>query len=407
MKTQTELQTRKLYLHVILLVLWNMVGAYVLINYAPSLSILGMVLNLFITAFSLTNLFPFASWVSLIVSTGVFAGAAYSLLDLQFEFIVSTVVATAVFLITAIICNIYSHVVHRIDQKYASLQQVADSLAIYDQTTNLMRWKYAKQTLITEILRGRRYHNDVTLVLFDYRDRDQFSSEDIQENNKLAAQILLDGIRTNLDSAFISDQLGLILPETDYKGALILTQRLIQKLNRQVGARVVAGMSNFPEDAVTEDEIILQAKAALQVALDSEDLMVEVYHNLNSENADSPDLEVPPVVEEPADDQAQQEHYVNILESISLDDDQWVVWIEGFDMMGDMANIEETFNAIDHIQETNFLFLQENHLVIKIRSSLADLINNPAPFPGWIVVKTSPENRYLLIREDRAPAKEG
>jgi GGDEF domain-containing protein len=360
-----------------------------------------MVLNLFITAFSLTNLFPFASWVSLIVATGVFTGTAYGLLDSQFEFIVSAVVATAVFLITAIICNIYSHVVTRIDQKYASLQQVADSLAIYDQSTNLMRWKYAKQTLITEILRGRRYHNDVTLVLFDYRERDQFSNEDIQENNKLAAEVLLDGIRTNLDIAFISDQLGLILPETGYKGALILAQRLVQKLNRQVGARVVAGLSSFPEDAITEDEIILQAKAALQAALDS-DQTLEIYHNLNSENHDSPDLAVPPA-EEPEGEQDQR--YVNILESIHLDDDQWVVWIEGFDKMDDLAHIEEVFNAIDHVQEINFLFLQENHLVIKIRSGLADLIDAPSPFPGWVVVKTSPENRYLLIRENKEPVE--
>ena len=404
MKTQTELQTRKLFLHVILLVLWNMVGAYVLINYAPSLSILGMVLNLFITVFSLTDLFPFASWVSLIVATGVFAGSAYSLLDNQTELIISIVMTTAVFLITAIICNIYAHVVRRIDQKYAGLQQVADSLAIYDQATNLMRWKYAKQTLITEILRGRRYHNDVTLVLFDYRERDQLSNEDIQENNKLAAEVLLDGIRTNLDIAFISDQLGLILPETGYQGALVLTQRLVQKLNRQVGARVVAGLSSFPEDAITEEEILLQAKAALQVALDSEQ-MVEVYHNLVSENADSPILEVPPA-EEPEAEQDQQQ-YVNILESISLDDDQWVVWIEGFDNMDDLARIEEAFNAIDHIRGINFLFLQENHLVIKIRSSLEDLIDDPSAFPGWTVVKTSPENRYLLIRENKETVNEG
>jgi hypothetical protein len=46
-----------------------------------------------------------------------------------------------------------------------------------------------------------------------------------------------------------------------------------------------------------------------------------------------------------------------------------------------------------------FLFLQENHLVIKIRSALQDLLDNPEAFPGWLVVKTSPANKYLLIKQ--------
>jgi hypothetical protein len=57
MKPKSDLQTKKLFLHVILLVIWNLVGAYVLINYAPRLSLLGMTLNLFITSLSLTEVF--------------------------------------------------------------------------------------------------------------------------------------------------------------------------------------------------------------------------------------------------------------------------------------------------------------------------------------------------------------
>jgi hypothetical protein len=126
-----------------------------------------MTLNLFITSLSLTELFPYASWVSLIIATGVFAGTSYALIDNQTQLIIYAVIGTAVFLVTAIICNIYAHLVNRIDQKYSSLQQVADSLAIYDKDTHLMRWTFAKQTLLTEILRGRRYKNDVALILFD------------------------------------------------------------------------------------------------------------------------------------------------------------------------------------------------------------------------------------------------
>lgn len=403
MKNQTDLQTRRLFLHIILLVIWNMVGAYVLINYAPNLSLVGMALNLFIIVFALTDLFPFASWVSLIVAIGVFAGAGYSLIENQTAFIISTVMGTAVFLITAIICNIYAHVVRKIDQKYAGLQQVADSLVIYDEATSLMRWKYAKQTLTTEILRGRRYHNDVSLVLFEYDQRNQLSQEDLDRFNKILAEVLLDGIRTNLDIAFINDHLGLVLPETGDKGALILTQRLVQKVNRLVDVRVVAGIASFPQDAITEDEIVLQAKAAMQVALET-DLLVTTYHGINPEDLEAGNLPEASTTE-PAEDQLEHQEYVNILESIVLDENEWVVWIEGFDTMGDLSVIEEQFNEIDHIQGIDFLFVQENHLVIKIRSSLEDLINTPDAFPGWVIVKTSPENHYLLIRKEADSAE--
>lgn len=396
MKSRSDLQTKKLFLHIILLVIWNLVGAYVLINYAPKLSLLGMVLNLFIVSLSLTELFPYASWVSLILVTGVYTGTGYSLIPNQTEFIISAVIGTAVFLITAIICNIYAHLVRRIDQKYASLQQIADSLAIYDKDTNLMRWTFAKQTLVTEILRGRRYKHDVTLVLFDYHQRDRLSYEDIKLINQQAAEIIIEGIRTNLDVAFVSDQVGLILPETGYKGAMTLTQRLVQKMNRRVGAQVVAGISCFPEDAITEDEIVLQAKAAVAAALESGRLVVN-YHTLGAENIDT-EIPEPSLTADPLNDEAARE-YANFLESIQLDADQWVVWIEGFDKMENMALVEDAFNAMDHVQDLEFLFLQENHLVIKIHSSLDDLIENPDPFPGWEVVKTSPANKYLLVRQ--------
>lgn len=399
MKNKTELQTKNLYLHIILLVIWNIVGAYVLLNYtSPALFILGMTLNLFIIVFALTEIFPYSSWVSLIVATGVFTGVGYSILPNQGEFLVSAVMGTAVFLITAIICNIYAHMVSKIDKKYASLQQMADSLVIYDNSTSLMRWQFAKQTLTTEILRGRRYHNAVTLVLFDFEQKDQHSEEDIQKVHKEVAEILLDGIRTNLDIAFISDHLGLILPETDEKGALTLTQRLIQKLTQQLDVQVVAGIASFPEDAITEDEIMVQAKSALQVALNTEKFVV-TFRSIDSENPEGVNqAEISSF--DTSDEEAQKQTYANILETITLEDDQCVVWIEGFDRMDDFALIEESFNKIDHIQGIDFLFLQENHLVIKIRSSLNCLIDTPNPFPGWLVVKTSPENHYLLIRKE-------
>jgi GGDEF domain-containing protein len=393
---QTNLQTRKLYLYIVLLVIWSMVGAYLLVNYTPTLSLLGIALNIFVIIFSLTELFPYASWVSLVLAVGLFTGAGYSILNINQELLISSGVGAGVFILTAVICTIYAAQVRKVDEKYARLQQVTDSLVIYDRFTALMRWKFAQQSLSTEILRGRRYHNEVTVVMFDYRQRDQFTQEDLRRINKVVAEVLLDGIRTDLDIAFINDHVGLILPETGTDGGMILTQRLLQRCNRRIDARVVAGLATFPDDAITEDEIIERAKTALQVAINSDQLAVN-FQDLNQEDETGESNIELSESENTAESTNNQQDYVAILENIDLDDDEWIVWIEGFEKMEDLALVEESFNQIDHVESIEFLFLQENHLVIKVRSSQKDLLDVTTPFPGWEVIKTSPENRYLLI----------
>jgi GGDEF domain-containing protein len=400
MKKPTELQTRKLFVYIILLVIWSVIGAYLLVTYSPITSLLGLALNIFIIIFSLTSLFSYSSWASLIVSVALFTGAGYSLLNVNRDFLISSGIGAGIFLLTTTICEIYTHQMRKIDEKYSRLQQVTDSLVIYDRMTSLMRWKFAQQTLTSEILRGRRYQNDVSLVFFDFRQRDQFSSEEIRRTNKVIAEIVLDEIRTNLDIAFINDIIGLILPETNRSGAIILTKRLVQKFNRQVDARVVAGVANFPGDAITDEDLVERAKTALQVALNSEQSVVD-FNALRGEQQSTKNQEsdkTQPV--EVEGEHSPRQDYVAILENIDLDDDEWIVWIQGFNQMSDLIEVKRSLEELDHAQSIEFLFLQKNHLVIKLRSTLDNIIAEPNPFPGWKVKKTSPENRYLLIERE-------
>lgn len=396
MKNSSELQTQKLFLHIILLIIWNIVGVFLLINYSPTTALLGIALNLFIIIFSLTSLFPSATWVSLAVSIALFAGAGYSLLNITQEFLISTAVGAGIFILTAVIAELYVQQVHKIDENYNRLQQVTESLVIYDRQTSLMRWQFAKQALTTEVLRGRRYHNDVSLVLLDYRQKDQLSAEELQRINKIVAEIALEGIRTNIDIGFIEDRIGLILPETPLEGALILTKRLIQKFNRQVDARVVAGLANFPDDAITDEDLYEHTQTALLFALNSDQPVVDFTSLQSADKTDEEalsDAQPTPFQSRPNS----REDYVAILEDIELDETEWIVWIEGFNQMADLVKIERELGGLDHIQTIEFLFLQANHLVVKISTSLPDILSEADPFPGWEVKKSHRDNRYLLI----------
>jgi len=401
MKKSNDLQTKQLYLSVILMVIWSMISAYFLITFSPVTALLGIGLNILILSFSLTQLFTFSSWASLIMSIALFAGAGFSLMGFNQDFLMSIGIGAGSFLITTILCEIYNHRIRKIYENYNRLQQVADSLVIYDRNTSLMRWKFARQSLSTEILRGRRYQNDVSLVLFNYRQRDQFSTEEVRRINRIIAEVLQDGIRTDIDIAFTNDYLGIILPETDRGGALVLTKRLIQRLNRQVDARVVAGLACFPEDAITDEEILERSQAALQIALTSDEFIVD-YRSLAS-TKDSTQEEGKGLSQSLNidDENVSREEYITILQDIHLADDEWIVWVEGFNKLSDLVHIEQSLREIDHIQSVEFLFLQTNHLVIRIRSSLANLINTEDPIPGWQIKKTDLESRYLLISQEK------
>lgn len=398
MKNSIEELTRNLFLYIILLVMWSTVSAFLLINFSPATAILGIVLNLFTLVFSLTNLFTGATWTGLMISIALFTGAGYSIMNITREFLVSSGTGACIFMITALIAEINVRRLRQIDKNYSRLQQVTDSLVIYDRQTALMRWKFAEQALTTEILRGRRYHSDVSLVLFEYRQKDQLSKTELQRVNKVIAETIQDSIRTHIDIGFINGRIGLILPETPIEGAMVLTTRLVQKFNRLVDTRMVAGVACFPDDAITDEDLYERAQTAVRFALNSDQAVVDyasVTHD-ESKSFDEPILEkqYPDIEEEVS---ADRDEYVAILEDINLDKDEWIVWVEGFSDMSDLVHVERELGEIESIQSVEFLFLQSNYLVIKIKTSLPELLEENDPIPGWEIKKSNPEYRYLLI----------
>ena len=404
MKNANELLTRKLFLYIILLVIWGVVSNFLLLRFSPNTAILGIALNLFTLVFSLTNLFPSATWVGLVVSVALFTGAGYSLLNVTQDFLISAGVGALIFLITALIAEINVRRLHQIDENYSRLQQIADSLVIYDRQTGLMRWKFAEQDLTTEILRGRRYHSDVSLVLFDYRQKDQISKPEIQRINKIISEVILNSIRAQIDVGFINGRVGMILPETPLEGALILTNRLIQKFNRLVDARLVAGIANFPDDAITDEDLMERAKTAVMFALNSDQPVMD-FSSIEKENStqapEETDDKPYPNIEQA--DSASQDDYAAMLEDIDLGENEWIAWVKGFDQMSDLVYIKRKLGEVKHIQSSELLFQQPDYLVIKFKTTLKNFLSEVDPLPGWEIIKSNPEYRYLLIAQKETP----
>lgn len=400
MNNPNESLTRKLFFYIILLVIWGTVSNFLLIIFSPTMAVLGITLNLFTLVFALSNLFRRSTWVGLVLGVALYSGACYSLLVTNQDFLVSAGSGAIIFLVTALIAEINARTLRQIDENYNKLDQVADSLVIYDRSTSLMRWKFAEQALTTEILRGRRYQNDVSLVLFDCRQKEQFSKPELQRINKIIAEVINNSIRSQIDIGFINGRIGLILPETPLEGALILTNRLIQKFNRLVDAKIVAGVANFPDDAITDEDLLDRAKSAVKVAMNSDELVIDYgsYQNHYVEVAEKEEeAEEKPYLTSSDEQPSSRDDYVAILEDINLGENEWIAWVEGFNQMSDLVLVERKLQEIDHIQSSEFLFLQSDYLVIKFKTKLNNLFGEVDPLPGWEIKKSNPEYRYLLI----------
>lgn len=400
MKIKPISKNLQLLLFTLLIVTWGIAAAFLLMYLTPLTSLLGIAVFIFIAVFTMTQLFPYAAWGSFAVGLAFYMIAALSMVGFNREFLISAGVGSGISLISVLIFDRYTHFVNKISQRNDHLEQVVDSLLIYDQHTSLMRWKYARQILSSEVSRGKRYKSSVSLVLFEIRSKHHYSESELNQINQTIADIIQNSTRVNIDIGFINHLIGLVLPETNHIGAEVLSDRLIKKFNQHVDAQVVAGISNYPELALTEEDIIIQAKEALRASLLG-DQVITCYHEFAEELPE-------PAVEDQDEshdvvifDQKQpQDDYVAILESLNLDEDEWVVWIEGFNQLSDLELVEDKLKSAEHVKGVEFLFPQANHIVLRIKTSIDDLTTNTTPFPGWLIKKSFPKYRYLLIARD-------
>lgn len=451
MNNSKSAHTQNLFFNVFLLVFWGMASLYLFMSFTPRFSLIGTALLVFLYIVALTDFFPFAPWISFIFSALLFSGVVYSLLNDTREVLITSGIGVGIYLVTALFTALYNRQIKKLQKSQEHLQQVIDSLVIYDRNTSLMRWKFAQQALTTEIHRGRRYDTKLSLILFGISQESQIPPEDLDRIHQQMSEIIQDTIRENIDISFINNRIGLILPETGLPGAEVLTERLIQKFKRRVDARISAGIACFPKDAVTEEEMMDRAEQALKVAMNTgrEFVVYEILEekpesveeeeseiqetedegaektggessepedkkeNLVSKNGSEAESEkkaetasksqkgakkneTKPIDVQEEGREAQDT--VQILKNLNLDEDEWVIWVQGFNQMADLVPLQKQLLRIDHVQDIEFLFLQANYLVLRIKSSLGDLTQAEDPFPGWKIQKSDSDNHYLLLR---------
>ena len=146
----------------------------------------------------------------------------------------------------------------------------------YDSLTGLFNRQAFDETLEREINRARRHGLDLSILFFDLDDfkniNDSFGHQAGDEVLKTVAQVMLDEKRSeDIAARFGGEEMIMILPETDKFSALVLGERIRQKVEKAVfrfkGKKacitVSGGLASFPLNAVRSKELIKCADSAL------------------------------------------------------------------------------------------------------------------------------------------------
>ncbi len=148
-----------------------------------------------------------------------------------------------------------------------------EELRIRDQKTGLMRFHYARRTLSTEVSRSLRFGKKLSLILLKVDNWDELAEKlGLENRERLLIEIsetLFNNCR-NIDSIFINiDKIGIILPETTKSGAYVFASRLLDQVKKRYKQGLKIGIASFPDDAITDDELLFKCETALKFAVDN------------------------------------------------------------------------------------------------------------------------------------------
>ncbi len=192
-----------------------------------------------------------------------------------------------------ILANMLAVAVHN-----AQMYEHIRALSYTDGMTGLHNYRFFRLRIHEELARTRRDGGHISLLILDvdhfknYNDTLGHPAGD--EVLREVSQILKRSVRdSDVVARYGGEEFAVILSGTDRGGAHVLAERIRQKVEKtdffkeeiQPGGQLTisVGIATFPNDAVTEDELIERADKALYHAKNSGRNRVVSYHQTLSE----------------------------------------------------------------------------------------------------------------------------
>jgi diguanylate cyclase (GGDEF)-like protein len=157
------------------------------------------------------------------------------------------------------------------------LHDRVEQQAVTDPLTGLWNRRHLAETLEREVLRALRFGHPISLIILDVDDFKQINDRDGHMQGDLVletvARVVEDGIRTiDVAARYGGDELAVILVETDREGALILGERLADRMREtevslrdggSMGATISLGVATIPDSAGDLESLVDAADRAL------------------------------------------------------------------------------------------------------------------------------------------------
>lgn len=169
------------------------------------------------------------------------------------------------------------------------ITQIAE-IAIKDGLTQLFDVSTFRARLETEIKRYKRYASEVTVLMIDIDDFKQFNdAHGHQEGDRILAEVasLIEKTTRDLDICcrYGGEEFSVILPQTGYKAALIIAERIRRrielKFKKDSGLTVSIGCAVCPKDARSANVLVKKADKALYLSKANGKNQVAAFHDIN------------------------------------------------------------------------------------------------------------------------------
>ncbi len=361
-KTFLNLQKNAIYTAVMLI--WCILSVVVLIAMDIQTSLASIAILVFVAVLSVIRPFPLSSWVAMAAGSLVYALVSYSTYGLGQTMLLTSGLAFVIYLATSFLGNRLARQLGGLYDQFTKEQTLMDDLVQYDQATGILRWKFAQQRLKAEVLRSVRYKKDLSLSLVQVMlpESAQLSEGELAGLYSQVVDVMVESLRKDIDTPFIGEKMGIILPETTSEGAQIFSSRLVEKIFRKTRVNVVIGIASVPGDAVTEESLIEQAESALKSAANSDQAVIPAAR-LRAAAEKKTEAEVEPVRAETEVQPAEE----------PLEPGEWLLEIQNFKSMEKLPEFEKKIKEIGGIDEFHFLRLKGTILTAKVGSAKADL----------------------------------